>query len=319
MPRDDSLIRLFIFHLQQKGLNIQQVHQIKKKLYMMKSMNELFVLKGFESKRKLLFQYEFTRKLLQRSTQTLYYFDCFPNGERYVKWNQYYWAKIPYIHGYKINFTKRSDQIDVFRTLNQFHRLSAGIQLDSEYLSVRRLYPYYEQRLQTFIRWLDYFPSEQMPMFEEIKQWGMHALKKLSEEPLEQMERKALLNWQWTHGDVAHHNFLRTEDRKVVIIDFDLVSIGPKEYDELQLSQRILCCNGWNIAEWFHTMNGIVKTLVKQRWFLWGLMFPNDIYREWNYLFQNKAWSYMDTLLTYTKNQYNARLPFMKEMMRMVN
>src|SRR5690606_29882704 len=178
--------------------------------------------------------------------------------------------------GKKVNFSHLHDQVGAFQALHEFHRQSLGIHMDV--FSVRRLYPYYEQRLQNFSLAIKAFPQTSTKMFEDIREWGVYALTKLAEEKrLETMEQTAIVERVWMHGDVAHHNFLRTDNQRVVLIDFDLVAIGPKEYDELQLSQRILCCNGWNFDALLQTISTI-QLLADQRWYLYGLIFPNDIY-----------------------------------------
>lgn len=316
MERDDSNIRLFIFRLQKKGLTIRRLHAVNKNVYICDTNHGLKVLKRFESKSRLLFQLEFSQQILKRSERVLYYFERFPNGARYVKWKNFYWAMMPFILGNKVNFAQKTDQVDVFHALNEFHQQSFGIQMD--FFSVRRLYPYYEQRFQNFSRLMKYVPDLQTTMFEEIKHWGAYALNKLSQARLEEMENGAIAKRMWLHGDVAHHNFLRVEKQRVVLIDFDLVSIGPKEYDQLQLSQRILCYNGWNFDELIRTVSA-VQTLANQRWYLYGLIFPNDIYREWVYFFHRKTRISIELLLKYTINQYAARLSFIKEMLRVLN
>lgn len=317
MERDDGNIRLFIFRLQKTGLTVHHLYKMNQNIYMLETKFGLKVLKRFHSKSKLLFQFEFLQKLFERDYRLLYYFERFPNGERYVQWNRCYWAMMPYISGKEVNFTQKRDQIDVFQALDEFHRQSVGIHMDA--FSVRRLYPYYEQRFQHFSRFITSVPHVQTKMFEDMKAWGLYALTKLADEKrLETMEKIAGIKQMWIHGDVAHHNFLRVAKQRVVLIDFDRVSIGPKEYDELQLSQRILCCNNWNFAELLQTVKPIQR-LANQRWYLYGLIFPNDIYREWMLFFQGKTRISLDRLVTYTKHQYAARLPLIKELIRMLN
>lgn len=311
--RDDFAIRLFIFLLHEKGLVVRDLYPLKINLYVLKLKGGYKVIKGFRAKRKLLFQFEFTQKLSEP-----YQFETFPNGDCYVVWNNYYWALTPFIFGNKVNFTLSSDQIDTFQALRNFHHQAAGIQMKDVAPNIRRLLPYYEFRFQNFMQVQEYLPNHRLYMFEQIKQWGMYALVKLSEEPLEKMEKQAVLNWQWIHGDVAHHNFIRTKENGIVIIDFDLVSIGPKEYDYLQLAQRMLCCNQWNVDKLFQNIPNL-KSLSEQNWFLHGLIFPNDIFREWNHLFRKKASQQVDALLHYTEKQFAARLPFIKELKHMLN
>lgn len=312
--RDDAAaIRLFVFLLHEKGIVVRALYRIKLNLYVLKLKQGYKVIKGFHTKRKLLFQLEFTQKLAEA-----YCFELFPNGERYVVWNNYYWALMPYIYGNKVNFTQPADQMDTFQALLYFHQKASGIRLIEEVPNIRRLLPYYTFRFQNFMQLQDDLPNRQSYMFKQVSQWGLYALRKLSEEPLEKMEKQAVLDWQWIHGDVAHHNFIRTKENNIVIIDFDLVSLGPKEYDYLQLAQRMLCSNHWNVEELLRNIP-TMQLLSEQHWFIYGLIFPNDIFREWNYFFRKRSWKQVDELLHYTEQQLTARLPFIKECMHMIN
>lgn len=319
MERDDGNIRLFLFRLQKTGLTIYHMYKMNQNIYVLDTKFGLKVLKRFHSKSKLLFQFAFSQKMLERDDRILYYFERFPNGEFYIQWNHCYWALMPYISGTEVDFTQTFDQINVYQALHEFHQQSLGVHMDV--FSVRRLYPYYEQRFHNFSQLITMFPQVQMKMkmFKDIKEWGLYALTKLADEKrLETLEKMAINQRMWMHGDVAHHNFLRVTKQRVVLIDFDQVSIGPKEYDELQLSQRILCRNNWNFSGLLQTLKQIQR-LANQRWYLYGLIFPNDIYREWTLFFQGKTCISLDRLVTYTKHQYAARLPLIKELIRMLN
>lgn len=311
--RDDGNIRLFLFRLKKSGLTIYRVYKINQNIYVLDTKFGLKVLKRFQSKSKLLFQFTFSQKMLKRNARILYYFERFPNGERFIQWNRCYWAMLPYISGKKVNFAQTFDQIGVFQALHDFHQHSFGIHMDV--FPVRRLYSYYEQRFQNFSQLITTLPHVQMKMFGDILEWGLYALAKLADEKrfLDAMEKMAIVQRMWMHGDVAHHNFLRVAEQRVVLIDFDQVSIGPKEYDELQLSQRILCSNNWNFAELLRTIKPIQR-LADQRWYLYGLIFPNDIYREWTLFFQGKTRVSFERLIAYTNHQYAARLKLIKEL-----
>ena len=317
MERGDGNIRLFLFRLEKTGLTVYRMHQVNKNVYIIETNCGKKALKGFDSNSKLLFQYEFLQKLLERDKRFMYYFERFPNGARCMKWNRRYWVLIPYLFGKKVNFSHIHDQVDVFQALHDFHRRSLGIHMDVFF--VRRLLPYYEQRFRNFSRLIYRFPQVQMKMFDDYKEWGLYALTKLAEEKcLEMMEHAAEVKRMWTHGDVAHHNFLRVTKQRVILIAFDQLAIGPKEYDELQLSQRILCSNGWKFGELLQTVK-TVQQLANQRWYLYSLIFPNDIYREWTYFFQGKTNISIERLLAYTNQQYFARLPLIKELICMLN
>ena len=78
------------------------------------------------------------------------------------------------------------------------------------------------------------------------------------------------------HGDVAHHNFLRTSDGELFLIDFDLISIGPEIADYLQYANRILPFLEWSTKEL--TDFEPFQLYFQQKVFLYALGFPTDIF-----------------------------------------
>ena len=76
-------------------------------------------------------------------------------------------------------------------------------------------------------------------------EWSLSGLRQ-EKDTLEKLP-KAIL-----HGDVAHHNFMRTSKGDLFLIDFHLISIGPEIADYLQYANRILPFLNWSLKNWTH-------------------------------------------------------------------
>lgn len=113
-------------------------------------------------------------------------------------------------------------------------------------------------------------------MITEILSWADWSLKgMLRESNLFNNDEKVIL-----HGDVAHHNFLRSKNNKLYLIDFDLISAGVPHVDYLQYANRILPFMNWSLAELANCEK--IKPLLHEKGFIYALAYPTDIFREWN-------------------------------------
>lgn len=121
------------------------------------------------------------------------------------------------------------------------------------------------------------------------------------------------------HGDVAHHNFLRVRNNELYLIDFDLISIGPRIADYLQFANRILPDIGWSIQD-LQSMQGYAD-LFKDKWFLMALIYPTDILREWNRIIRNKDVDnayLLEQVQLLTTNQFHKRKKFYQKLQQLV-
>ena len=103
-----------------------------------------------------------------------------------------------------------------------------------------------------------------------------------------------------THGDVAHHNFFYKDNGSLYLIDFDLISKSPPLIDYLQYSNRIMPDISGSSELWSYEQ---LKKYKDNRAFLYALLFPTDIFREWNRLvrendFHNNNYLHSVWLLT---------------------
>ncbi|WP_240628475.1 phosphotransferase [Bacillus salacetis] len=111
------------------------------------------------------------------------------------------------------------------------------------------------------------------------------------------------------HGDLAHHNFIRGTNNEMYLIDLDLITRGPCEIDYIQFANRILPFCGWSLDKlWRHKPLSEYKD---DKAFLFGILFPSDIFREWNRFFRegtiyrHNVWNY---LMELTVNQFHHRM-----------
>lgn len=126
---------------------------------------------------------------------------------------------------------------------------------------------------------------------------------------LEALELNAIEHGCIVHGDPAHHNFIFNRTN-LLLIDGDLISYAPLEYDYLQLMNRMLPFSNWSLDEWFAYSIPSVKTILKNNFLFQLLAYPTDIYREW--LVDPKG---RDDLLIRTKHQHEVRYPFMMSLL----
>jgi hypothetical protein len=89
------------------------------------------------------------------------------------------------------------------------------------------------------------------------------------------------------HGDVASHNFLRTGQEEIYLIDYDLIAVAPPSIDYLQYASRVLPHVQWSFAyleQWT-----AFQSLLAKPWFLTALIFPADLMREYRFFLRTKT------------------------------
>ncbi|MGE8206103.1 phosphotransferase [Heyndrickxia sp. NPDC080065] len=122
------------------------------------------------------------------------------------------------------------------------------------------------------------------------------------------------------HGDVAHHNFLIGKNQQLYIIDFDLIHLALPNIDYLQFSNRILPNISWSCNELYRYE--ILKEYLKDKPFLFALVFPTDILREWNryikWINNSKDDGYLKYLDKITIKQFKQRQTFVNEVIKRI-
>jgi hypothetical protein len=277
--RDDSYFdRLFSYFQSQFKEEIIKFQPLRGNVFFIKTKSESMIIKGYRKNQKLKLQEAFTDTLRKEGFLKTYKYIT-PSLHSQLFFEGTYFGCIEYIPPNKTAFSfhsqkNRQDGLDL---LEQFH--SATSAFESRY---RTLLPQgdingkWVGRLQQFINNLPilrYYIAE--PYLSEIISWGQWSLSKIDGKLRFDAEPKVIL-----HGDVAHHNFMRNNSGKLFLIDFDLINIGPPAYDYLQYANRILPYLEWSKGQLFS--HSQLKKYLNDHIFLSALVYPADIYREWN-------------------------------------
>jgi hypothetical protein len=211
------------------------------------------------------------------------------------------------------SFSERQSALSI---LGEFHHSSQKILMEREIilsLPEQKLVEKWTLRLEEFIRNKGklsiYIPPAMIDTYIRIGQKALQGvvLYGFSEE-------RCLL-----HGDLAHHNFLRDVHNELHIIDLDLIAKGPSEIDYIQFANRILPFFNWSLAKlWEHEPLSAFK---ENQPFLYGILFPSDVFREWNRFFregpvyQNNVWQY---LMEMTVKQFHPRMVYCRDIQEQI-
>lgn len=311
--------RLFSYFRSQLKEKIKEMVPLQRSVLLLKTEQHLYVVKGYQSNQRLKIQEAFTSTLRKEGFMNTYVFLQSPAKEQ-LFFEGSYFGLIEYIPQNKAAFTfqtpkNRRDGLDL---LEKFHH--ATVSFETRY---RRLLPKadligkWTERLEIFsnnLPFLMYFMNE--PFISEIVSWANWSVKGM-EANRDYFEEEPFVI---LHGDVAHHNFLRNEDGKLYIIDFDLISIGPRVLDYLQYANRILPYLDWSIDKL-----GSLKQMRKflhDNSFLYALAYPTDIFREWNRLIREQSYSdphKLQQVMDLSIGQFYSRKKFISRLKSMVN
>ncbi|WP_171050893.1 phosphotransferase [Bacillus sp. BHET2] len=210
-----------------------------------------------------------------------------------------------------ISYDQPKDRRDALHVLKKFHSVSKNIhQSWTEEVPQYKWLKKWKKRMMQFQYNLPYLQAFIQPYYlYTYLEWGKWALKELKS--IGVFEPGKCI----THGDVAHHNFLRGKNGVVYMIDFDLMSLSTEMTDDLQYCNRILPHMNWSLSkikgiEAFHSYED-------QLIFYLGLMYPTDVFREWNRFiredqyYKQRVWGY---LMNVTIQQFPERMQFNQEL-----
>lgn len=293
---------------------IQEIRNIRKNVYFVKTNQLSFILKGYSSYQKLRVQEAFTYSLRKEGFEKTYQFYLFDKDPFIFDGKVY--GCIEYIPSHEKEFTYDvgKDRKEAIQLLERYYKVTEGLVDRYKYiLPTVNLMEKWELRKEQFqhnIRIVSDYVGESVS--KEILFWADEALANWQNVNLFDQDRKVIL-----HGDVAHHNFLRNTEKQLYLIDFDLISIGPACVDYLQLANRLLPTIHWSIQK----LNKlpIISCYMKEQSFVWGLLYPSDILREWNRLIRmnqltNK--NMVDKVLSLTLDQYEKRKKFCNQILK---
>jgi thiamine kinase-like enzyme len=270
--------RLFSYLSKKLGLNIIELKQLRGNVYFVKTERMKFIVKGYKDLKKLKVQEAFTSSL--RKAGFPYSYTFYTNSKEPLYYQDKYLGCMEFIESADdpFHYKNKEDRNAGIELLNLFH-LKTG-NLSSSYSGLIpkvNLARKWQQRKKEFIHNLPkvhyYIGKDITHEFIKWADFSVNGFEKLKSTIDD--SQPAIL-----HGDVAHHNFLRSKDGTLNIIDFDLISIGSPAYDMLQYSNRILPFLDWKLEELASVKH--LNNWLNSEAFLYGLLYPADLLREWN-------------------------------------
>lgn len=307
---DDYINRLFSYFQSQFQERIIQFIPLRKSVFLLKTEQNTYIMKGYSSNRKLRIQEVFTDTLKKEGfTKTYSYLT--PSMKEQLFFEGTYFGCIEYILPHKTAFSfhtekNRQEGLDL---LEQFHQTTRLFEVRYRtLLSKGHLLEKWTDRLNLFtsnLPFLKYYLNE--PELADMLSWAKWSLDGMKKR-YQQLFKEPLVI---LHGDVAHHNFLRDHTGTLHLIDFDLICIGPSSFDYLQYANRILPFMDWSFEK-LAMMNQMEK-YTHEDGFLYALAYPADIFREWNRLIREKTYTdptKIKQVIDLTMNQFYARKKF---------
>ncbi|WLR56208.1 aminoglycoside phosphotransferase family protein [Mesobacillus subterraneus] len=304
--------RLFSYLSSELEVEIKEMTQLRGNVYLVETVKTRFILKGYSDLRKLKIQQAFTSSLRKSGFDHSYRF--YNQNKDPLQFHGSYYGLIEYIdhHEKRFDYGVHSDREKGVELLNGFHdHTSVLVPSYAGMLPKTDLPRKWTHRKNEFAKNLpriNYYVNKAIT--EELLEWADFSLAnfvKLKGE-LENNAPTIL------HGDVAHHNFLRSKEGKLYLIDFDLISSGSPAFDMLQYANRILPFLDWQF-ESLKKINHLNKWLDSDA-FLAGLLYPADILREWNRLLRNRTQTHpysLAPIIEMTVGQFQQRKQFQEE------
>ncbi len=282
--RDDfNRNRLFFRLAHETNMNIQSYNKIKDNLYKIQTDDGSYIIKGYYEYGNLDSIIHFSRFLHKSGFHNGLMYEQFGQGTYVMNEQGRYWVLTRFLSAKrKFTYLKNEDRMDGLMVLRDFHHHSKKIfpdllpdlPVETTMQKWRKRIEIFEQNVPFLAKWFN--PG----VISEIQYYSHLALDALSSN-FKESEAVVL------HGDVASHNFIRSTDNKVYLIDYDLLSIGAAEWDYVQYASRILPFLRWD-RTLFGTHFFLEDLLNKHPWCWTALSFPMDILREGNSFSQTR-------------------------------
>ncbi|MGG3469282.1 phosphotransferase [Neobacillus pocheonensis] len=316
---DDYFNRLLSYFRSQFMEKIIQMVPIRKSVLFLKTENNTYIMKGYHSNSRLRLQEAFTRTLYNEGFKKTYKFLA-PTVREQLFFEGTYFGCIEYIPPNRTSFsfhTEKNRQ-EGLELLEKFHETTSSFEARYRTLLPKGdMLGKWSERFNIFssnLPFVKYFFNE--PFISEMLSWAEWSLAGMKKDHFFFKNEPFVI----LHGDVAHHNFLRDRNGTLLLIDFDLISIGPASYDYLQYANRILPYLEWSYDK-LHQYEPI-KNYLHEKAFLYALAYPADIFREWNRIIREK--SYTDHLklkqvMDLTISQFYTRKKFIDRLKVLVD
>lgn len=315
LNRDGDQHRLLLFLKKQTGLPFEEINPIKKGVWLIRTKKKKWVVKEYISKERVLTQIDFTNELQRHGFWQTYLF--YP---KVFQKNQKYLALIEYIEPSFSSFyyNQQTNIIEAILLLDKFHNTTKKLVHTFHHkIPENNQLAKFENRLDQFHQSIRlYRVHSAYSHLKTMYQYGEWAINKLHNyKAFVKSESPVIL-----HGDVASHNFIKSTNGHLYLIDFDLISIGSPAVDFLQLSNRILPYLQWDGSRLFTLprVNDFAHSLP----FLIALVYPADIFREWLHFSklspeeQKTKWPFLKKLLF---RHYKQRMQFYDKIKQFVS
>lgn len=309
--------RLFSYFNSELDVKIHGMKQLRGNVYLVETEDTRLILKGYKDLRKLKIQEAFASSLRQTGFASSY---RFLRMNTTLQFQGLFYGFIEYIdhHENRFDYGEQADRKEGITLLDKFHEHTsllapsyAGMLPKAD---LARKWDHRKNEFTKNLQAVHFYVNNAIT--DELLDWADVSLTHFdaSKKELEQ-EPPAIL-----HGDVAHHNFLRSKEGKLYLIDYDLISLGPRAYDMLQYANRILPFLDWE----FDSLKkiGHFKKWLGYESFLYGLLYPADILREWNRMFRERnhlSPNRLSPLIDMTINQFQQRKKFQVDVKSQLN
>jgi hypothetical protein len=270
--------RLLSSFQEQFPYQIKEIYPIRNHVFKINTTKGAFILKGYSSYSHLKLQEAFTASLQKEGFHKTYSYFQFDQDPIVYKNNFY--GCLPYIepHHRSFSFENEQERHEGLNLLHEFHQVTKNsVQRYQTVLAEFNIQKKWTERFAEFVHNIPavskYIPKEIIAKWINWANWSLEGMNKYCTSI--EKDHPVIL-----HGDVAHHNFLRKKDGKLLLIDFDLISIGANHIDLLQYANRILPFINWELTQFYHYKNFI--PLLSNPVYIYALVYPTDLFREWN-------------------------------------
>lgn len=311
--------RLFLKKMNELGLEVIDFGFFRENVIWIKTKQGKYVLKGFNRSETCNKQLKLSKLYHGQKPRIMGTYTVFPNQKKTVQFGKYIWAIMPFYKGEGLHFGKKDDVKAGIDAISRFHSFSKHIPDPLyEQLTSYSLFKKWSDRLDAFkfharsANW-----NHQMrPLISEIIMWGEWSLNHFDHEAVEKLEKKAYKKKEITHGDVAPHNFVKHKEKDTYLIDFDLFAAVPQAFDWLQYANRILPFWHWSYETMEEVGNEDFLKGFTKRWFVISLVFPTDLYREWNRALKTGDKEMIDAVTRFTLRDFSHRKKFVEKIMK---
>lgn len=303
---DDEYYRLLSYLDSKFPDEIINMTKVRDFVFIIETPKNVYVVKGYSTLNKLRLQEAFTSSLKKEGFTKTYTFLQVSNEPLFFEGKYYGCMEYLTPHPDFFSFSSNKDRMGGMKVIKEFHFVtSTFVSRYRALLPLSDIQAKWLERFEIFKQNYSFFKNFLKEKdLQEMMMWANWSLKGMKDHEGYFLESPKVI----LHGDVAHHNFLRDTRGKINLIDFDLISIGPKSLDLLQYANRIMPFLNWSLDDLYQYPD--MQPYLKQAAFLYALAYPADIFREWNRLIREKSYSNpakLRTVIDLTIGQFSSR------------